>query len=692
MRLAQVGDVFSSRYQLLDVLGSGGFATVFRGRDQTIGRDVVVKVLTPQDGRYAPTVRARFLREAQIFGELQSPYIVTMYDFGESAEGLLFMVFEYVAGVELGELIAQAGGRRQGLPPDVVLNLLQQLLSALDESHRKGVLHRDIKPANILVYQYADDPHRVKLLDYGVAKDLSGDAKSLTSTGGVVGTLRYMSPEQLAGETLGPASDIYSLGLVAYEMLVGTPAIAGESQREMILAQIDDNDITVPPHLAPGALRAAIDGMLHKDLAARLRTARDVKQLLQQTVSGHHTSPPRAHVTSRHSIRGPSDTPSSNTLRGVRTGGVPVQPVVEVQPPPSLVRRWAPYVGAVALLIGLVVAVVMFTRPPEDVAAPVVRKSRDALFATNEPKPAEPPSGPRLQTDVGSSARDASAVPESACNKPAPFSGVRRLPTTLESWATFPSSYGAEPMPLVVLFHRAFRTAPEFIKYSKFQALAEEHGFVVVAFRETEQLGYDERLFGKVAKNIEKLFQDHCLDRSRLYLVGDDQGSRIAWTLPCMIPVSAYAVTFDRSARACVPVLPTSRLRVYGVHDRYVPPSGAVGCSPLDGDSASAASFRKNWSKALECGEAQPWGDWESGRCERFECRYGNHAICAGELNHQWPDGPDSLVPWPGCHANIPGELFPIPDAIWKYFSEEGVAFSAEQLAPHVGVVRDLPY
>ena len=157
MELPAPGQLFQRKYKLQEVLGRGGFAAVYRATDVEIGRDVAIKVLAPGEDGYSSGIASRFMREARVIGGFQDPHTITMFEFGRSDDGLLFMVFEYVKGQDLSKAIRTRGP----MPQEDVVHILGQVLQSLREAHAAGVLHRDIKPANILVYDYMGDANRV---------------------------------------------------------------------------------------------------------------------------------------------------------------------------------------------------------------------------------------------------------------------------------------------------------------------------------------------------------------------------------------------------------------------------------------------------------------------------------------------------------------------------------------------------
>ncbi len=210
-----VGRLIENKYRLEERIGVGGMGTVYRATRLLIGDIVAIKILHADFVR--DTEAERFRREAQAAARLKHPNAVNIYDFGVTDDGTVYLVMELVEGESLRQIIKAQGT----LKPDVAGQIVQQVCAALDEAHHRHVIHRDIKPDNIIVHTTRKGIH-VKVLDFGVAKLRDAPVNTLTQTGSVVGTPHYMSPEQCLGEELDQRSDIYSVGIVLYEMLCGT--------------------------------------------------------------------------------------------------------------------------------------------------------------------------------------------------------------------------------------------------------------------------------------------------------------------------------------------------------------------------------------------------------------------------------------------------------------------------------------
>jgi tetratricopeptide (TPR) repeat protein len=246
------------RYEIVDRIGYGGMGMVFRGHDPHIGRAVAIKLLRIGD----EDLHDRFLREAQSAGGLKHPNIVTIYDFGEH-EGSPFIVMEYVEGTTLAEHI------KQNIPLTLArkLELLEELAAGLEYAHNKGVVHRDVKPANVMV----DREGILRILDFGIARVTDS---GLTQTGMIMGTPNYMSPEQVEGKSSDRRSDIFSSGLVMYELLSYHQAFPGDTMHQVMNAIVRHAPVplrTLAPDLDP-ALETIVNRAIEKDPARRYQT------------------------------------------------------------------------------------------------------------------------------------------------------------------------------------------------------------------------------------------------------------------------------------------------------------------------------------------------------------------------------------------------------------------------------------
>jgi serine/threonine-protein kinase len=204
------------RYRVEHKLAAGGFGAVYRATHLPTGSAVAIKVLHPQLAQH-PEVVARFRREASALAKLHDPHTVTLYEHGETADGTVWLAMELLSGQSLLERFESGGA----MPWRQVVRIAREVCSSLAEAHALGIIHRDLKPANIHLERRGDAEDFVKVIDFGIAKVLAEDVAELTQAGQMIGTYDYMPPEQLVGGDLSPASDLYTLGVVMYEMMSG---------------------------------------------------------------------------------------------------------------------------------------------------------------------------------------------------------------------------------------------------------------------------------------------------------------------------------------------------------------------------------------------------------------------------------------------------------------------------------------
>ena len=336
-----------NRYALVRALGSGGMAKVYLAHDEVLGRDVALKMLR---GAYAEDEEfvERFKREAQAAARLSHPNIVAVYDRGRSEDGSYYIAMEYVPGGTLKERIVRDGA----LAPGVSAGVAEQIADALSAAHEEGVIHRDIKPQNALVTRSGD----VKVTDFGIAR--AAASPSVTATSVVLGTAAYMSPEQAQGKTVGPASDLYSLGVVLYEMLTG--ALPFEADNPVALSLKHINEPAPSPREAnpeiPEALDAITLRLLAKDLGARYPSAAALADDLDRIQSG--LAPNVVHAEKTKLMAAPLPPLPQDKTRVAKTTVAPPPPA----PPTERRRRGglfsllAPLLVGVALLAGLAYA------------------------------------------------------------------------------------------------------------------------------------------------------------------------------------------------------------------------------------------------------------------------------------------------------------------------------------------------
>jgi serine/threonine-protein kinase len=269
------------QYQLKQRLGAGGMGEVYLAEHVFLRRPCAIKLIRPERAG-DPANLARFGREVQLTATLTHPNTVEILDYGRAEDGTFYYVMEYLPGLSLEQLVARAGP----LPPERVVHLLRQVCGALEEAHGAGLVHRDIKPSNLLVCERGGRHDVVKLLDFGLVQDHSfkGDEQKLTQEGAIAGTPAYMSPEQAAGRTdLDGRSDIYSLGAVAYFLLVGQPPFVRRTAVETMAAHIYESPVHPGQHAdVPADLDAVVLRCLEKDSACRFPDADALEKALAQ--------------------------------------------------------------------------------------------------------------------------------------------------------------------------------------------------------------------------------------------------------------------------------------------------------------------------------------------------------------------------------------------------------------------------
>jgi serine/threonine-protein kinase len=265
--MSLVGQVFSNRYRIEREIAQGGMAEVYLARDQSLDRPVALKALFPEYAR-EPSFVERFRREAQAAANLNHPNIVAIYDWGQES-GTYFIVMEYVEGRSLRDLIRSEGPLEPGQAADITA----EIASALAFAHRSGVVHRDVKPGNVLLTQSGT----VKVTDFGIAR--AGASDGLTQTGSVMGTATYFSPEQAQGLAVDGRSDVYSVGVVLYELVCGVPPFAADSPVSVAYKHVREDP--VPPSRrnpnVPPALEQIVMSALAKDPEHRYQSADDLR-------------------------------------------------------------------------------------------------------------------------------------------------------------------------------------------------------------------------------------------------------------------------------------------------------------------------------------------------------------------------------------------------------------------------------
>ncbi len=279
-----LGSILAERYHILKKLGEGGMGAVYLAEHVKMGRKAALKVMNPGMNTDADAI-ARFNREAANASRLNHPNVCAIYDFGETADGLIYLAMEFIEGESLTSLIEKNGS----LAAPRAANIIHQAADALAVAHDYGIVHRDLKPDNIMIAKDRDGADVVKVVDFGIAKASSSDAQKVTKTGLVVGTPEYMSPEQLAGDKLDGRSDIYSLGLVAFNCLTGLLPFPSNTAQEAMIMRLTDHPKTLTemrPDIAwPAELQTVMDRVLARDAEERYQKSdefgRDISKAVE---------------------------------------------------------------------------------------------------------------------------------------------------------------------------------------------------------------------------------------------------------------------------------------------------------------------------------------------------------------------------------------------------------------------------
>ncbi len=409
------------QYRITERLGGGGMGDVYRATDLELDREVAIKCVRADLSDIGDVTR-RFRAEARTLARLSHPNIATVFRFF-SQDAQLFLVMEFIAGTHFGSMLRKAGP----LPADRALALLSQALDGLGYAHTQKVVHRDIKPGNLMV----DGQGTVKVLDFGIAHVL--DSTRMTRTGGIVGTPAYMAPEQALGQPIDHRTDLYSLGIVLYEMLTGTLPFEANSDFELMRAHVEvtPRPLTELSASLPGHLQYTISRALAKDTAERFQSAEEFADALR-TPSGETTV----------AVSRPEPAPAPAPLRitvGTLTDAIPepLRPYLR----PALVGT------AAALLVGAGVWLISGRRgpPPADGAAVTAPAPLDPVSAepATATSVAESTGGAATRSDAGAAeaSADAASARPSAARPSAPAS-----PSSAAAPAATPPAPTSEPV------------------------------------------------------------------------------------------------------------------------------------------------------------------------------------------------------------------------------------------------------
>lgn len=348
-----LGQTIQGRVKIIRPIARGGMGKVYYGEQVTMGRPCAIKVLDPHvAGADLADFNKRFLLEASVSSKLTHPNVVTIFDYGETDDGLCFIAMEYLEGTTVAEEMKKSGK----LPPERAVDIARQVCRALREAHSLGVVHRDMKPGNIFLQKNDDEGDFAKVLDFGLVKDThnEGADQQHTQMGAVMGSPRYMAPEQIQGKAVDSRTDIYSLGATLYAMIAGRPPFDRPNEMATMMAHVSEAvppfSQTAPDVMVPAELEGIVMKCLEKDPAKRFGSMEELIAALKLTgASGLGIVDSGAHVAV-----------SNAQLLSPQAFAAP-------EPPPSNAPK---VVGGLLLIAAAAAAVWYFLRPPPE--APVV--------------------------------------------------------------------------------------------------------------------------------------------------------------------------------------------------------------------------------------------------------------------------------------------------------------------------------
>src|SRR5579864_6391678 len=299
------GMVIGNRYQILQILGEGGMGAVYKAKDLELNRVIALKVIRPELASN-PEILQRFKQELILARQVTDRNVIRIFDLGEAA-GIKFITMEYVEGQSLYQILKEKGK----LPVSEAINIMRQMLSGLQSAHREGVIHRDLKPGNIM----RDGQGRVVVMDFGLARSLAGDG--MTRTGTMMGTMEYMSPEQAQAKELDARSDIFTLGLICYELLTGKTPYHADSVVASLLKRVQERAVPASDWDAsiPQPVSELVSRCLERDPADRWQSAQEVLDRIDE-IQGKR---PMSVLTSRAPV----------------SMGAPPLPIPQAQPVPQ---------------------------------------------------------------------------------------------------------------------------------------------------------------------------------------------------------------------------------------------------------------------------------------------------------------------------------------------------------------------
>ena len=629
--MPEPGAVIADRWLLGEELGGGGFATVFRGSRVSDGLLGAIKVILPHQTGSTRETAVRFAREVEALARIDEPHTVRLLDHGKTPSGLLFLVCELVEGKDLSTVIAERGP----IEPSIVRHVMTQLLYALRAAHRAGLLHRDIKPSNIRVQADGADPWRVKLLDFGIARDerLERGGK-LTATGVLIGTPRYMSPEQLRALPLGPASDLYSVGLVAAEMLTGHSAARDGSVQAQLSRVLTADAIALPGNV-DHVLRRTLSALLRPQASERPQSADAVLRML----SGGHDmrSPSPAHE------RGPTGRERPwrilapilglcvllAVLTGYVIGDPKSEPTVRARPAQAVVQAPRADIGAIA-------STTDFARPEDtqELDGP------DAAF--RDPKP----------------------LREGALEK----IGLELPEHLFEVYYWLPIGFDYERQyPVLIVFPDQFDTPVRLLEHSDLWEVADSEQFLLILISQPFDFNWSRSDFHMIEASMERVERKGIkLERRNIFGLGIGRGGRMAEHMGCRVDnVRGVVTTAYRSTSLSYCRRKRPHLHIAEMHSPQVPTAGGRSCTAIANTSPvlPLADHIADWRKLHGCGgERVEHGD---SRCYTWKCETP-FVVCELDGGQYWVAPREKYI---DLDCQVPPTSDPIEPVLAKFLA-----------------------
>jgi hypothetical protein len=461
-----LGRVISDKFKILGFIARGGMGKVYRAEQTPLGRICAVKVLNPNySGEHDPEFHKRFFLEASMTSKLRHPNTVTIFDYGSTEDGTCYMAMEYLEGYTLHRAIRQVGH----LPEERTAHIARQICRSLREAHTLGVVHRDLKPANVYLLEHGDEPDFVKVLDFGLVKDVSSDGEELTKAGLFMGSPKYMAPEQISGAPIDGRTDIYALGVIMYEMVTGKVPFDRPKTIDILMAHANEE---VPPihQMNPAArvsppLEEAIMRSMAKNPNDRYRSMDEVLAALKRLGGATAADPSVSMTGDRQSSTGSGPT-ASRIILGTGAamavpwaqqvaggaavdgpGGPDAQPAAHAPDPTSEGKSYrlaAAVFGALALIAAAAYAKLHATAA-DTVAPPAAASAVVPLQSVSADAPIPSAESSGMSAPVATSA---AAEPPKSVSK----IDLRALPIAASPSATVaaPATSAASPQPGVV--------------------------------------------------------------------------------------------------------------------------------------------------------------------------------------------------------------------------------------------------